>query len=371
MNIVKNRGRTKNKIIFFFVGSLKVGGAEMVATRIKNSLTEKGYNVRFLLLKNTVELPVQNPEQDILHLNTQKFNNKLIKILYAYYGIWKYYIKYRPRRIISFSSGLNILLLISLVPGQVLRVDTNLFWVSSKLYRRKFLKLVGFIPQVKRVIVPSKELNFKFKEYVGNISFRKFVTIYNPVVASNKKIIEPNSLEFNEKFFISVGRLQRFKGFEQLINCFANAKFNEDISLYILGSGDMKSKLEKKIGELGMEKKIKLFGFVKHPEVLVSRAEALILNSTFECFPNVLLEGLFLGVPVISNDCDYGPREIIEDRVNGLLYDQTDDDNLIKTLEEFVNSKTLRVELKNNTSQGLYRFETQKITQEWITKILN
>ncbi len=358
-----------NKTIFFFLGSLKVGGTEVVATRIQKELVDKGFNVKFVLLKNLVELPVENGESSILHLNTQKFSNKLVKILYAYFGLWKNFLKYRPYRIVSFSSGLNVLLLLSLLPGQVLTVDTNLFLVKSKLYRRKILKFVEYFPHVKKIIVPSNQLRLKFDGYVKGNSFKKFVTIYNPIAKydSHNKSIAENS---DGPFLISVGRLNKFKGFEQLIRCFAASKFNSDINLYILGSGDMRIQLENLILDLNMVEKIKLLGFKKYPEIYISKSEGLILNSTFESFGNVLVEGLSLGVPVISNDCDFGPREIIEHGVNGLLYDKSEDENLIKILEEFVNSDSLGSKLKSNTSHNMNRFDSEIITEEWIKKIL-
>ncbi len=358
-----------NKTTFFFLGSLKVGGTEVVATRIQKSLVDKGFNVKFILLKDLVELPVENAESSILHLNTQRFSNKFLKIIDAYYGLIKYWLKYKPYRIVSFSSGLNILLLFSLLPGQVLTVDTNLFWVKSKLYRRKILKFVGYFPQVKKVLVPSNQLRLKFKGYVKEKSFKKFVTIYNPIAkfSSNNSSIEENS---GTPFLVSVGRLQIHKGFEQLIRCFAASRFNSDIKLYILGSGNMKETLQNLILDLNMEEDIKLLGFKEYPEFYVSKSEGLILNSTFESFGNVLVEALSLGVPVISNDCDFGPREIIEHGTNGLLYDQQKDENLIKILEEFVNSDYLRSKLKKKTSHKMDRFDSNKITEEWIEKIL-
>ncbi len=358
-----------NKTIFFFLGSLKVGGTEVVATRIQKSLEAKGFNVKFLLLKDLIELPVENLESSVIHLNTQRYSNKLIKILYAYYGLWKNYLKFKPYRVVSFSSGLNILLLFSLLPGQVFTVDTNLFWVKSKLYRRKILKFAGYFPHVKTVLVPSNQLRLKFENYVKGKSFKKFVTIYNPIAKfdSYNNSIEENS---DAPFLVSVGRLNNAKGFEQLIRCFASSSFNSKINLYILGSGAIQEKLEKLILDLKMEEKIKLLGFKKYPELYISKSKGLILNSTFESFGNVLVEGLSLGVPVISNDCDYGPREIIEHGINGLLYDKSKDENLIKILEEFVNSDTLSSNLKKNTSHKMDRFDTNKITEEWIEKVL-
>ena len=209
-----------------------------------------------------------------------------------------------------------------------------MFFVKSKLYRRRLLKIIGFFPNVKKVVVPSREIHERFKSYLNHQSYKKLITIPNPLMNSHvveKKISANNYSREDSPYLISVGRLNRLKGFEQLIKCFARAQFNNPISLIIIGSGALKPDLQALISELGMEERIELLGFHPFPQVFVIQAEALILNSTFECFPNVLTEALSLGVPVISNDCDYGPREIIYDRVNGLLFDQARDENLIQS----------------------------------------
>ena len=357
------------KTIFFLVGSFKVGGVEKVASLIGENLMKSGFRVKIILLKDTIELPVEHLNEHIINLNTQNYNNKILKILAAYLGLWRAYFKYRQRRVISFSSGLNVLLFFSMLPNQVFRVDTNLFWVKSKLYRLKILKYIGLFPNIKKVITPSKQLTERFKPYVSRSSYKKFVTIHNPL--SNSVVVNEALPEvINGPYLVSVGRLNSNKGFEQLIRCFAAAHFNKKFYLYILGSGPMETKLHNLIEELNLTDKIKLLGFMQYPQTLIGNSEALVLNSSFESFGNVIIEALSQGVPVISNDCDYGPREIIDHKINGLLYNQKQDDNLIKTLEEFVNSDSLRKTLKNNTSHKLSRFDADKITKEWIEKII-
>lgn len=359
----------RKKTIFFFVGSLKVGGTEKVASVMSDNLIKAGYDVKLVLLRNVIDFPVGHLKDHILLLNTEKYDNKLMKILISYFTLWKFYFKYKPHRIISFSSELNMLLLISLLPNQVFTIDTNLFWVKSSLYRRRIIKLIGFIPFVKKVIVPSHELRLKFKDYLPKSSFEKLVTIHNPIRFRRKKNLTLLE-EIQKPYFVSVGRLDINKGFQQLIKCFDEAKFKSDYFLYILGSGPMEEDLKMKINEYGLEDKVKLLGFIKHPQLIIGNAEALILNSNFESFGNVLVEALSLGVPVISNDCDYGPREIIKHGTNGLLYDKNKEGDLESVLEEFVNSDSLRCKLQKNTSYRIERFKSKKITQEWIDKVL-
>lgn len=356
----------KRKSVFFLTGSLKVGGAEKVVTLIGDNLSKSGFDVYIVLLKNKIELPVSN-ELKILHLNTQNYKFRITKIVMAFMKLWFFYFKYKPHRITSFSSGLNFLLFVFMLPNQVYRIDTNLFFVKIKLYRRRFLKLAGYFPMVKNVVLPSHELRLKFSDYVSERVFRKFVTIHNPVQFD--KSLTVNKFNIKQPYIISVARLNKFKGFEQLIRCFMKADFNSDLHLYILGSGPEKDKLDSLISELNAEERIHLLGFVKYPAEYIAGAEALVLNSSFEAFANVLLEGLSLGVPVLSNDCDFGPREIIIDGKNGLLFDNTRDENLIGVLEYYINSEGVKKNLKKNTTYGIDRFSKETITKEW-SKIL-
>lgn len=361
----------QHKTIFFLLGSFKVGGVEKVASLLAKNFIESGYDVKIILLKNLIELPVDNISGSIVNLNTEKHSNKIVKILVAYWKLWRLYFKHKPHRIISFSSGLNVLLFFTFLPRQVYRIDTNLFWVKSKLYRRRILKIVGFLPHIKKVITPSHQLTERFEPYLPKSSYRKFVTIHNPLSSEIGKNHDPISSGVKKPYLVSVGRLDRNKGFEQLIRCFSLANFKTKIFLNIIGSGPMQKELEDLIKELDLGEQVKLLGFVKHPQSLIRNSEALILNSSFESFGNVLIEALSLGVPVISNDCDFGPREIIDNKVDGLLFEQEKDENIIRILEEFVNSDSLRTNLKNNTANRLNRFDSAKITEEWIEKILN
>jgi len=300
------------KSVFFLVGSLKGGGAEKVCSRVGENLIKAGYNIKFVLLKNEIDLPVAHLNRSIIHLNTQNFKYRGVKMLMAYFLLWKLYFQFKPIKIVSFSSGLNVLLFFSFLPNQIFRIDTNLFWVNSKLYRRRLLKIIGFFPNVKKIITPSEELRLRFGIYLKPSIFKKFVTIHNPIV---QPVISEKHIDDNTPYLISVGRLNKYKGFEQLIRCFAQIKTNKDLKLYILGSGPMKDTLENLIEKLDATESVKLLGFKKNPQSYIANSEALILNSTFEAFPNVLIEALMLGTPVISNDCDFGPREIIFDGI--------------------------------------------------------
>ena len=85
--------------------------------------------------------------------------------------------------------------------------------------------------------------------------------------------------------------------------------------------------------------------------------------------PNVLLEAMAAGVPVVASDCRSGPREILENGRYGMLVKVGDVDELAKALLTLAGDIGLR---QRYAEQGLIRvkdFNTSKIVQQWIEVI--
>lgn len=72
---------------------------------MSENLLKLGYDIKLVLLRNITDFPTEHLKDHILLLNVEKYNNKATKIFAAYANLWKFYLKYKPHRIISFSSG--------------------------------------------------------------------------------------------------------------------------------------------------------------------------------------------------------------------------------------------------------------------------
>ncbi len=110
---------------------------------------------------------------------------------------------------------------------------------------------------------------------------------------------------------LAVGRLSHQKDFETLLRAFAALRRARPARLLVAGEGPLRGRLEGLARELALgDDDLRLPGFLD-PYPWMGRAAALVLSSRWEGFPNVLLEALACGCPVVSSDCPHGPAEIL------------------------------------------------------------
>lgn len=142
--------------------------------------------------------------------------------------------------------------------------------------------------------------------------------IYNPLARQAQFI----SKSQHSNQFVYIGRLtfEGQKRIKDMIDAFS--LLEEDFGLTIIGNGDDRQKIIDYIKQKGLEHKITLTqGWIKDPWSVVEVADALILSSEHEGLGMVLGEAMSRGLPCISSDCFTGPRDFINDGVNGYLYE--------------------------------------------------
>ena len=114
---------------------------------------------------------------------------------------------------------------------------------------------------------------------------------------------------------VTAGRLNQQKGFHLLIDAIADVRqeFQEiEFRLAILGDGPHRNNLEKQIAALSLNETIHLIGFQANAIAWYRSADVFVLPSLVEGMPNVLLEAMACGTPVISSNCRSGPAEILD-----------------------------------------------------------
>jgi glycosyltransferase involved in cell wall biosynthesis len=149
--------------------------------------------------------------------------------------------------------------------------------------------------------------------------------IYNPVVTpemlnkAKEPLEHPWFAPGQPQVAMAVGSLLPVKDFSTLIRAFSTLRKDRAVRLMILGEGPERPRLESLLRALHLEDDVALPGFVENPYAYMSRAAVLVLSSKWEALPSVLIEGLALRIPVVSTDCDFGPREILAHGKYGTL----------------------------------------------------
>jgi len=158
----------------------------------------------------------------------------------------------------------------------------------------------------------------------------------------------------------AIGRLSDEKGFDRLIEAVDRLLAGGvDVELRIAGEGDQHGPLDDLIRRLNREDRIHLVGFQRDTIPLFEAMDVFALSSLREGLPNVVLEAMAMGVPVVATRVAGVPR-LIEHGENGLLVDVGDTDQLGSTLARLLVDAGLRGRLGEAgrwTVESRYSFE--------------
>jgi glycosyltransferase involved in cell wall biosynthesis len=131
---------------------------------------------------------------------------------------------------------------------------------------------------------------------------------------------EPLPIERRPAEFVvaHAGRLSAQKNQAMLLEAFARFR-GEPAELWILGEGDMKERLVRRARTLGIAGQVRWLGFRSNPYPFLRSADCFALSSDHEGLPNALIEAMICGTPAVATRCPFGPDELIDPGVSGLL----------------------------------------------------
>ncbi|MEY4700461.1 MAG: hypothetical protein RL326_648 [Pseudomonadota bacterium] len=133
---------------------------------------------------------------------------------------------------------------------------------------------------------------------------------------------------------LSAGRLERHKGMFELLRAFAVVRKSRDAKLIIIGEGSARTELEAEVMKLGLANDVDLPGFQENPFPFMNHATLFVLNSYYEGLPNVIIQAMSFGTPIVCTDCKSGPSEILEAGRFGRLIPVRSHEKLVTALTE-------------------------------------
>ena len=405
---------TKKKLhVAFVVDDMNGNGAQLACLRIIRSLLAKNYNVDLVLLgyKGTALLEIpEGVSLFILVRGGQKQSSlkpcsiaseKIRWIKYSSglkdftYAIFRYlkslkcsrgfrlrarkrhfywtnclvqYIKTEYPDIIY--ANLHYSTTVSILSQRMSSCQVPVIWaVRCDPYHMKtqnFKYLVHLIPHADTIHAVSQGVAESVVSLVPEVK-NKVRTIYNPLSPLNKMTslmnqpvehqwLSQGSHEGSDnmpKVILAVGRLAEQKNFILLVRAFAKVRSKRNIRLIILGEGAQRKEIEELAESLNVNHAISMPGWVENPLAFMARADLFVLSSSYEGLPNVLIEAMVCGCPVVSTNCPHGPSEILEDGRWGRLVPVQNHEALAEAIIESIDEQPDR-ELLQNRAAFLY-----------------
>lgn len=220
-------------------------------------------------------------------------------------------------------------------------------------------------PRAKKVVAVSKDGMRIFQQH---LHLNNLTCLYNPVNLYRIRELakERPNVTIDGAYVMAAGRLSPEKNFSSLIEAYAQSQARQTFKLLILGEGSERIALEECIRSHGLEQQVILPGFMRNPYPYISRARCLVLSSLHEGFPVILIEALGLGRPVISTDCETGPREIIVQGENGLLVPTHDVAALRDALDQVCLDEHLHDHFQQNAILSVEYLDIEKVAEQWL-----
>ncbi len=309
------------KHILFFQPTLNTnGGIDRLTSTLSMHLRDSYESTFLTVYLSEKSFVVPNEPHSLNEIETNSFFAKVAKIGNRAKDLAEFYATHHIDAVVVSADGcIASALLAKLFLHREMHV---IVCMHQEIEKSAFLHRVALrllLPQADAVVGVSRGITESLRKVVAS---EKLELIYNAtdVIHNQQLSKEPFENSNDEQYFDSssttfvfVGRLVYEKALWRLLEAFTEVvKKTPTAKLLCIGEGPLRSFLEKRINELGLEENVFLLGARANVYPYILRSTALILSSFSESFGLVLVEALSLGVPIISSDCDFGPREILD-----------------------------------------------------------
>ena len=261
---------------------------------------------------------------------------KIFRLLYLRekFDVEIAFLEGEPTKIVSGSLNKKCRKLAWVHTDMIVNNWTDYLYKNTEQERDAYLKF----DEIFCVSESVKEAFIKKYRIENNVSVK-----YNPVDSADilEKSREKSGLE-NEKrpLIISVGRLEKPKGYPRLVKC-ANRLRQEgyEFTLAIAGDGRQRESIEQYIDENDLSDTVKLLGFHDNPYKFIAEADGFICSSYIEGFSTAATESIILGKPVYTVDCP-GMKELFANEQCGIILPNTTRDLYLLLKHAIVDEKS-------------------------------
>lgn len=347
------------KICFFIHDMSKSGGTERVTSVIANALAkETGFEVDILSCDRgeTSGFPL-DASIELLSLHGERIGNPVLRKL-KYGGLLKKMQKEHQWDVVicvdttRVPFAKSIRKLTKIVAWEHFNYDSQ-----QDLGHRMGRRMAGEFADAIVVLTKADQQAFRENTKGGD----RVIQISNPLT------LEPVGVSaLDSKRVLAVGRLVPQKGFDLLLKAWKLVSPQlADWTLRIQGSGEDEASLRAYMTENKLER-VEIVPFSDDIAQAYVDANLFVLSSRFEGFGLVLIEAQISGVPLVAFDCKYGPSEIIEDGVSGLLVPAEDVEKLALAIARVAEDPALQRRFQEAGLESSKAYQLEPIKKQWV-----
>ena len=329
--------------VAILIPGLNAGGAERVLLSLASEFVARGIRCEVVSVQRGGVWRSKIPEGvSLMELGFEK-------PIRAIYSLWKYLRYQRPEVLLTSITNTNILALLACrLPGVkckcVIREAnmTELDLSDGSAVKRLLTTLAirALYPRADSVIALSEGLKADLGRF-ARISSDVISVIPNPVLAPSDDLTGrlDTHIPDHPPLIVACGRLAPQKDYPTLLRAFASLPPSSDARLAILGTGSLEPTLRDLAKQLQIDSSVEFVGYSAEPAAWMHRASIFVLSSRWEGFPNVLMEALACGRPVISTDCSDSIREILGNGKFGSIVPVGDSDAIAQAMLAILNGE--------------------------------
>lgn len=370
------------KIFYVYTALVTKGGADRVITEKANWLSEHGHEVSIVTDTQLGRKPIfplsdkvrmVNLDVDFAKEYGHNFFIRTIiyyKLMYCYRQKMKRLLsKERPDIVIT-TLGRDISFITNIKDGSKKIGEAH----TTKQYIRNFhlLEQKGLLFRYM-----TKYFRWRMDCQVSNLD--ALVVLTGQQISHWPQTIPiyaiPNALPFypdevstcDNKRAIIVGRYTEAKGYDYMIEAWriVHQKY-PDWTIHTFAMGEDEEQVRAKILSYGLQDTIIMNPPTDNIMEEYLKSSICVVSSVFEGFSMVLIEAMACGLPCISFDCPYGPRNIIKDGEDGFLIEYLNTQALADGICKLIEDKELRKSMGRKGRENVLRFSREKVMQQWV-----
>jgi glycosyltransferase involved in cell wall biosynthesis len=354
--------------IAFILPTFAAGGAERVASLLCNYWVEQGHEVIALTFEGAGDEQIYQLDKRVALRGVDALNrsravaSRVLTNVRRVFRLRAALKAFRPDAVVAFTTEANVVAIWS-------AFGLGVPVVVSERNQPDRPGLGRFTRAARRLSYPLAAALVVQSEAIAQWSRARFATPVH-VLANPIRLASwggaPRATR-THKQIVAAGRLVAQKGFDVLIASFATlAGAHPDWRLVIYGEGVQRETLEAEAGRFALGERIVLQGVSKDMRAALAAADLFVLPSRYEGYPNVLLEALASGCPVIATDCPGATAEILEDGKYGLLVEPGNVPALTTGLERMMTDESLRRRLAAQAREAVSSLDVDVIGRRWI-----